>query len=87
MWSDDEEEGGQNLKTHRVSTIPLNYLQLKILFEQRRMSDPSSNLASFVRGVWKNKADNSRSEGENLDCCNEMEGGDPRDGMLLAVMV
>ena len=44
------------------------------------MSDPSSNLNTFVRGMWKSKPENSggvggggksRSQGEGLDYYNE----------------
>ena len=56
------------------------------------MSDPSANLNTFVRGMWKSKAPansdqagkRSRSQGEGLDYysdgVHEIEAGDPRDG-------
>lgn len=54
---------------------------------QRRMSDPSSNLTNFVRGVRpaaQSEASKSRSENEGLDSYangyNEIEAGDLRDG-------
>ncbi|CAK1544783.1 unnamed protein product [Leptosia nina] len=57
---------------------------------QRRLSDPSANIASFVRGGWRSRdkekdaRDKSRSENEGLDSLNdglaEVEAGDLRDG-------
>uniref|UniRef100_T1JHT7 Uncharacterized protein n=1 Tax=Strigamia maritima TaxID=126957 RepID=T1JHT7_STRMM len=55
-------------------------------YQQRRMSDPSSNLSNFVRGGRppKSEAAKSRSENEGLDTYangyNEIEAGDLRDG-------
>lgn len=55
-------------------------------YMKRRMSDPSSNLANFVRGVRPkpaSEAAKSRSENEGLDSYangyNEIEAGDLRD--------
>lgn len=57
-------------------------------YMQRRMSDPSSNLNSFVRGFRPPKAEpspKSRSEAEGLDSYangyNEIEAGDLRDAL------
>ncbi|XP_047518038.1 caskin-1 isoform X3 [Pieris napi] len=57
---------------------------------QRRLSDPSANIASFVRGGWRSRdragegRDKSRSENEGLDSMvdglAEVEAGDLRDG-------
>ncbi|CAG4984882.1 unnamed protein product [Colias eurytheme] len=57
---------------------------------QRRLSDPSANIASFVRGGWRARdrerdpRDKSRSENEGLDALGdglaEVEAGDLRDG-------
>lgn len=54
---------------------------------QRRLSDPSANIAKFARGGWRTRerdADKSRSENEGLDSLvdgiTEVEAGDLRDG-------
>ncbi|UYV62266.1 KIAA0930 [Cordylochernes scorpioides] len=55
---------------------------------QRRMSDPSSNLNTFIRGSWRGgstQMKKSHSENEGVDCCaangiREVEACDIRDG-------
>ncbi|CAH2242517.1 jg80, partial [Pararge aegeria aegeria] len=54
---------------------------------QRRLSDPSANITTFVRGGWRARerdSDKSRSENEGLDSLSdgfaEVEAGDLRDG-------
>lgn len=60
-------------------------------YMQRRMSDPSSNLNSFVRG-WKTRQEmkKSQSENEGVDSyangINEIEAGDIRDENTLRFM-
>ncbi len=55
---------------------------------QRRMSDPSSNLKSYIRG-WQQRREVKRtiSENEGIDSyangVNEIEAGDVRDGNQL----
>ncbi|GAB6028664.1 hypothetical protein CHUAL_004491 [Chamberlinius hualienensis] len=61
-------------------------------YMQRRMSDPSSNLSHFVRGVRPkaSEAGKSVSENEGLDFYangyNEIEAGDLRDGMVILII-
>ncbi|KAF5270103.1 hypothetical protein FQA39_LY08515 [Lamprigera yunnana] len=69
MWDSDWDEDADDFFLYR---------------NQRRLSDPSSNLNNFVRGSWKSKLDmKSRSENEGLDCIDndisEIEAGDVRD--------
>lgn len=55
-------------------------------YMQRRMSDPSSNLNNFIRGIRTkpSEAQKSHSENEGLDCYangfSEIEAGDIQDG-------
>ena len=60
---------------------------------QRRLSDPSANITTFVRGGWRARdrtQDKSRSENEGLDAMGdgeaEVEAGDLRDGALCFVL-
>lgn len=70
MWDSDWDEDPDDFYNYR---------------QQRRLSDPSSNINNFVRGGWKTKLDvKSRSENEGLDSMDngvsEIEAGDLRDG-------
>ncbi|KPJ16249.1 hypothetical protein RR48_08254 [Papilio machaon] len=61
--------------------------ELFLFRHQRRLSDPSANIAGFVRGGWRardpSRADHSRSENDGLDALGdglaEVEAGDLRD--------
>ncbi|XP_064073367.1 uncharacterized protein LOC113397508 isoform X1 [Vanessa tameamea] len=60
--------------------------ELFLYRNQRRLSDPSANITTFVRGGWRarERDDKSRSENEGLDALShglaEVEAGDLRDG-------
>ncbi|XP_050362481.1 uncharacterized protein KIAA0930 homolog [Nymphalis io] len=59
--------------------------ELFLYRNQRRLSDPSANITTFVRGGWRarERDDKSRSENEGLDSLShglaEVEAGDLRD--------
>ncbi|KPJ01069.1 hypothetical protein RR46_05334 [Papilio xuthus] len=61
--------------------------ELFLFRHQRRLSDPSANIAGFVRGGWRARdparSDHSRSENDGLDALGdglaEVEAGDLRD--------
>ncbi|XP_068628155.1 uncharacterized protein KIAA0930 homolog isoform X3 [Battus philenor] len=59
--------------------------ELFLYRHQRRLSDPSANVARFVRGGWRARdpSDHSRSENDGLDALAdglaEVEAGDLRD--------
>ncbi|XP_073967271.1 uncharacterized protein isoform X4 [Choristoneura fumiferana] len=69
-WDSDWEEDPEDMFMYR---------------HQRRLSDPSANIAHFARGGWRtrDKGDKSRSENEGLDSLSagvaEVEAGDLRD--------
>ncbi|CAH0721380.1 unnamed protein product, partial [Brenthis ino] len=72
LWDSDWEDDPDELFLYR---------------HQRRLSDPSANIATFVRGGWRargERGDRSRSEDAGLDALGagvaEVEAGDLRDG-------
>ncbi|XP_069355479.1 uncharacterized protein [Maniola hyperantus] len=72
LWDSDWDEDPDELFLYR---------------HQRRLSDPSANITTFVRGGWRARDkdhDKSRSENEGLDSLSdgfaEVEAGDLRDG-------
>ncbi|XP_045763158.1 uncharacterized protein LOC123865958 isoform X2 [Maniola jurtina] len=72
LWDSDWDEDPDELFLYR---------------NQRRLSDPSANITTFVRGGWRARDkdhDKSRSENEGLDSLSdgfaEVEAGDLRDG-------
>lgn len=71
LWDSDWEDDPDDLFLYR---------------HQRRLSDPSANITTFVRGGWRARErhqDKSRSENEGLDVLGdgeaEVEAGDLRD--------
>ncbi|XP_050298609.1 uncharacterized protein KIAA0930 homolog isoform X2 [Anthonomus grandis grandis] len=69
MWDDSDWEDDQEYCVYK---------------SRRRLSDPSANINSFVRGGWRTKLDvKARSESEGLDNwdngISEIEAGDLRD--------